>query len=681
MSQTAHIRMPKKRRETARPATWRTRPRIRNLAITSLAVVATAAAAAPAAEAGTHYRGQWQCVDRGVVMPLAGARVQLMGTRGGPAFAYEVRRAFTDAAGRFDLEVPNLLFRDEYLVRVSLRDSDDVNLNQFATFGDWKSDTVARPDGGASVNLGGQLLFGTGGTSPMCAIWRGVHNAAVGYRAIAGERHPAQNLSVLADAPYTAGVPWSAPATIPWAIGFPASDASGAHEFAHTMRYAFDGGAIRALNHAEYLRDAGRFLYPQHHDACSRVNPGFAFNEGWSWYWSRQITASPGCAGVSPTDMSVEGNVAAALADLEARCATRRQMIDVLRRNPFTVHSFDDFERALRGGGMTCARSGATPPAVSTPTGPTPDEAARRARVRAAELARQLSILRRQLTGALSAAARAALCPVRPCHPLIRRLTRPPLLHAEIEVTRLTRRAVMTGGSVKELDRVARLGPVKAEREFKADALRMRRSVVRITLKALRDVQRVTAPVRKIDHSAATRRFFVQLGGRIKQLERLGDKGALPSFVVVPRERDALPKRVAVIGFAPIAVPPAPVPVADPISVPAPLPTPTPVPPTAVPADTRPASSLKLACPTTIDAGKEMTVAGSLSTVRKGDELTLTYEGVGTTVTHTSTTDAVGAYGDAFTPPVAGTLSVQAHWAGDSGYRPSDSAVCTVAVV
>src|SRR5205085_9811601 len=119
------------------------------------------------------------------------------------------------------------------------------------------------------------------------------------------------------------------------------------HEFGHTVRHKLDGGL------AHFLFDVGHFNYLQNHSACNRTNPGFAFNEGWAEYWANDYGPAPNCPGASPTDYSIEGNVASALAGLDANCrgVTRATMVNVLRSNPAGVvggiHSFEDFKSHL----------------------------------------------------------------------------------------------------------------------------------------------------------------------------------------------------------------------------------------------------------------------------------------------------------------------------------------------
>jgi hypothetical protein len=49
----------------------------------------------------------------------------------------------------------------------------------------------------------------------------------------------------------------------------------------------------------------------------------------------------------------------------------------------------------------------------------------------------------------------------------------------------------------------------------------------------------------------------------------------------------------------------------------------------------------------------------------------------GSTTTHTTTTDASGAYSDSFRPSEKGAWHVQSHFGGDSQYLGSDSSVCS----
>ena len=93
-----------------------------------------------------------------------------------------------------------------------------------------------------------------------------------------------------------------------------------------------------------FLSDVVKYKYTQTHTCGKLTNKGFAFNEGWAEFWAGTCF---GIYGNSPTDYSYEGNVAKALRTLKANCGTSDgQMIDVLQRNPRSIHSFDEYASA-----------------------------------------------------------------------------------------------------------------------------------------------------------------------------------------------------------------------------------------------------------------------------------------------------------------------------------------------
>jgi len=104
------------------------------------------------------------------------------------------------------------------------------------------------------------------------------------------------------------------------------------HELAHTIRHTYDG------SYAHFLSDAISYSYLQYHKCSSQTNYGFAFNEGWSEYWSGDCTGNTG------TDYTIEGNVASALRKLKTTCSSSDyRFVNILKLYPGSIHSFSEF--------------------------------------------------------------------------------------------------------------------------------------------------------------------------------------------------------------------------------------------------------------------------------------------------------------------------------------------------
>ena len=86
----------------------------------------------------------------------------------------------------------------------------------------------------------------------------------------------------------------------------------------------------------------------RHHNCGKKTNLGFAFNEGFAQFWSEDCTGKgyPPYFGSSPTDYRYEGNVANALRSLKGSCSlTDTQIVNILKKNPKKIHSFQDFKK------------------------------------------------------------------------------------------------------------------------------------------------------------------------------------------------------------------------------------------------------------------------------------------------------------------------------------------------
>ena len=302
-----------------------------------LAALAVLAAGPAAARADVSFtaKGRWMCNNRGTVVPIAGARVELGLQVPSGYFNLNIARAHTGPDGSFhfdDVQVPSIF---DVSVELVLNDDTGVNLGDwYWRFSDWSTRTQTIHSRNGVIDFGTQQIDrDTGKGTPRCAVWQGAHDAYQDFRAVTGQAPPESSYSLSYGFP-CCGVPFTTTHATFWPSGYATGDdySVSRHEFAHSVRHAYDGGF------PHFLFDAARFEYLQNHNLLSVTNPGFAFNEGWAEYWAD--TTQP-CA--DPTNLSCEGNVATALKALEG-CASRATMARVLQENPGTIHSFSEFE-------------------------------------------------------------------------------------------------------------------------------------------------------------------------------------------------------------------------------------------------------------------------------------------------------------------------------------------------
>ena len=238
------------------------------------------ALAAPAAGAEVVVDGQWQCRDRGVTLPIRGAKVELHTTG---LFGGTVTTGFTDEEGNYHLSTHD---GGDHFVRLVLRGAEGVHLNDSIVPWEWYTDSPTFNLGQGDNLVGADQISDGAGNTPVCAVWQGVHDSFLDFESAVGGPPPYGNdLLVRGNFWPTAGVPFTLDTTIQWPGGFPTGDTPGdftvtRHEFGHTFRHAFDGG----LPH--FLNDVVTFDYTQNHTHCESTNPGFAFNEGWAEFWS-----------------------------------------------------------------------------------------------------------------------------------------------------------------------------------------------------------------------------------------------------------------------------------------------------------------------------------------------------------------------------------------------------------
>ncbi len=644
--------------------------------------------AAPAQAERTVFTGQWQCDDRGAVSGLGGIEVQLW--RRGDSF-WPVEwvgsiddRGFTNPDGTFRLTATDA--RDTHFVRMALRDSAGVHLKDFWGSNDWSVDSIGARNDVATRSIGG-LLLSTPGQSHKCAIWQGLHNAHQDFRAITGVNPPSGGLLINADA-ITAGVPFTPHTTIMWPAGFqagygdPGDDTITRHEFGHVIRHGYDG------DFGHFLGDVLTHNYLQLHEACNKTGLGFAFNEGWAEYWARDYGPAPGCDGRAADDYEVEGNVGAALAEIEARCygGNRALMVSILRANPGVIHSFQEFLARV-----TCpAPVVAAPPAPvrAAPLRISTTHGAAIARAQVSEIGRDIRGMRGELRVAVRRAANVPACVRTPCNAALRRVTLPAILRSEIALAGLVRNTIDDADTVTEQEAIAKLSESAATSKMKAKEKANRAKAADISADGIRDALKAGRSIFSRDKSRKTSRLRGLLTARLKGFRRAQKNGsAAPNLILDQAILDRVQK-VAPKTFPPPqpppprppAVPPPPPPPAVPPPPPPPAVPPPPPPPP--PPDPRPVSTLTIGCPSTGKApAGNAAITGNLSPVRVGVDITLYVTPPGdATVTQTTKTNANGDYmGNVMTTKV-GTWMVYARWAGDGVTQPADSPTCSILV-
>ena len=317
----------------------------------ALLLLATLAVVAPqAAEASVKFdvQGRWTCDNRGSVAPISGARVELFRERFSLIPDEKITTRHLGADGRYDIKVSASDNFDLY-VKVLLHDDDGVELENWYSPFTWEIQTPTKGSHSGVVGFGTRQISADNGTgTPKCAIWQGAHNAYGDYTRVIGAKPPDRNYEIEADFP-CCGVPFTTLSSTQWPDNYSpgAGYTTSFHEFAHSFRHSFDGGTFH------FLYDVGRVGYLNFHSTCKQTNEGFAFNEGWAEYWQ-----GAGCNS-GPEDHRVEGKVANALTALE-RCSSRPAMVRVLRENPGSIHSFDEFRArwAAQNGNRFCPATG-----------------------------------------------------------------------------------------------------------------------------------------------------------------------------------------------------------------------------------------------------------------------------------------------------------------------------------
>lgn len=626
----------------------------------------TLLAAAPSAQAVTTYRGQFQCSDRGTVRPVAGAVVELW-SRGATYLPVElvgrrVDQGHTGDDGRFSLQAPS--DRDGYYARVVFTDARGLHVRNIVALGDLFLDSPVVPNDSPAKDLGGILSGGSSTSSPPCELYGAFHDTWSDYLTAVGSAPPFRALSINAYVPFI-GVPFTAPGSIQWPATFnvgatPGAPTVPAHEFAHAFRFDFDG------DYAHFLLDVVAYAYPQNHNICDLKNAGFAFNEGWAEYWSREVTGQPECPGRATDNFQVEGRVAAALAELESRCAggVRRTMVDVLRANRGTIHSFAEFRDRLP---CPAPAPASVPPQSVGVYHPTVASivAAAALHAQVTTLGHDIKALQRRLPAAVKAARHAPPCVRTPCLGTLKAETRLPGLRGEIAMLRLRRAGLIGLLSPATMRKLGRLNAGALARNLAARNRRLALAMARAGRKALRAMLRNARAVLRHDRSRGTRRLAKLLRARLAQLRRAVRSGKLPAGFAGLPDGTKPPRRAGVRAFPP-RQPGAPA-------------LPSPVAPTPAP-DTRADTTLSLSCPSVV-APKPLEVSGNLSPTVAGATVHVSYSSPKTgTTKHDTTTDVNGDYHDALAPTTADNYTVQASWDGDGAHKPASAPGCAVIV-
>ena len=242
-----------------------------------------ALAVAGSARAAATIEGQWQCRDRGTVLPIRGARLELRTTG---LFGGVVTTGFTDDNGRYSLTAPEA---GRYDVRLVLRDRQGVHLSDSFIPWDWFADSGDFGAGNGTNLIGATQLSDGAGNTPVCAVWQGAHEAFSEYRNDVGTV-PCYGPDLLVRGNFwpNGGVPFTTHTVINWPGGYLNRRepwrlrASRATSSAHTIRFAADGDAALPRRRASPTPTCRT-------TTTATSERRLAFNEGWAEYWSGDI--------------------------------------------------------------------------------------------------------------------------------------------------------------------------------------------------------------------------------------------------------------------------------------------------------------------------------------------------------------------------------------------------------
>jgi hypothetical protein len=320
-----------------------------------------------------HVRvsGRFSCLDNGTVRPLANARVEIMdsdndvGTFGDDLIGvtqtnkdgYFSEDCVGGDGGNYSWSKPDVyarvILQDDFTVPV--RVVDELNSSRSMATPQHDHDNI---EGDVSI---GSWFWGTpystdknNASAP--SVWLDAEAAVLQFANLMHIPPPSGQYNIL----YWSGVyptgkitPYTTYDFTHWPRHYSTKyGVVTTHEFYHAVRHTYDGDE----NHFNW--DCTRFIYGRSHSFCDDTQEGYAFNEGWAEFGGYTSTGAwPGCT-LPSAAMTVEGNVALALADLENRVqstfaktgvskSARVQMLEVLRDNPGKIHSYTEYCTAL----------------------------------------------------------------------------------------------------------------------------------------------------------------------------------------------------------------------------------------------------------------------------------------------------------------------------------------------
>jgi hypothetical protein len=385
--------------------------------------------ASPAASQGAvnfQVKGKWTCNNRGNVIPIAGARVELW-----REISFwpddKLGAEHTGSDGSFNFNVQAGSNFDLY-AQLVLDDDRGVDLGDWYSFSPWETQTDTTGSHSGVVNLGTwQISKDNGAGTPKCAIWQGGHNAYADYKKVVGANPPEGDYSISSDFP-CCGTPFTTLDTTRWPSGYQTGPGFSVnfHEFAHSVRHSFDGNTLH------FLGDVARFGYARNHSACLVTNEGFAFNEGWAEYWAN----TPNTCG-DGSNFQQEGNVATALTGLQ-NCKDRPSMVRVLRESPGAIHGYSEFR--TRFFQIFGQRACLTPPITGVDAvepSLSSDQLTRDVRGQISAQKKLIAGLSRQLRGAKGDARHPGRCTARRCLGALENLIEPSALSAQIQQAKL----------------------------------------------------------------------------------------------------------------------------------------------------------------------------------------------------------------------------------------------------
>lgn len=522
----------------------------------------------------------------GVVKPIAHAQVEFFRWRS-DWFDDWVGATITNDDGSFRQDLWASIEGD-YYARLRLDDKEGVHLNDNWTPSMWSIDSQHESNKQPLIDLGNILISRDNGWgTPKCAVWQAGRTAYQEYKTTIGSLPPDADYSLVVWK--GALTPWSSLATTNWADDYPTGlpgwvpngdvfhdDMTNIHEFGHTIRHSVDGDV------SHWINDAAQYNYARTHNFCDVTNNGFAFNEGWAEYWSKEPQFAGGCPG---SGMGIEGLVAGDLAFLEQCTGVgRKGMFAVLQQGQNIVHSDLDFRNrfrqrfpnidltACKNPVVTQQAGLAWSPASSIPsrgfleraktslfaiwhrTKPVTTQsqiASLKADITAqTEVTKQLNA---ELRTALKIAADPGTCPAVSCQLVAQRVVKPAILRGEVELSKQLER--QWESDLASTERGERSKPLFSTDSLRlVNALKFEQERTEIVTRALRDGIAALGPLAAQDKTGALSAQRGELERQVKvlMLHPVSDEIAL-TFLKLPRSgrEDQLRTRPShpIIGF------------------------------------------------------------------------------------------------------------------------------------